>query len=241
MDSDADTDSDDASCVEEDKGLPTVSVKLGMWEMNQNDTKRDTGSKLVRLRLATKLAIKQKWGGIVLSPAASSVISFADHAIIAKGGCAVVNCSWNKLDLVPFSQMRSNGNRLLPFLIAANPTKYGQPTTLSSVEALAAALYITGFRDDAQTIMARFHWGDSFWKLNCEMLDRYAACKDSAETLVAQQTFIDRLESERDERRERSAHTADDGGYDIGKRSVRRRARGWVRMAQRPLVLMQKT
>lgn len=53
---------------------------------------------------------------------------------------------------------RSGGDRLLPFLLAANPTKYGQPCTLSSAEALAAALAIAGKMDDARTLMARFHW-----------------------------------------------------------------------------------
>lgn len=34
----------------------------------------------------------------------------------------------------------------------------GQPCTLSSVEAMAAALYICGLEEDARTVMARFHW-----------------------------------------------------------------------------------
>ncbi len=53
---------------------------------------------------------------------------------------------------------RSGGDRLLPFLLAANPTKYGQPCTLSSAEALAAALAIAGKEADARTLMARFNW-----------------------------------------------------------------------------------
>lgn len=42
--------------------------------------------------------------------------------------------------------------------VAAPVGATGQPCTLSSVEAMAAALYICGVEDDARTIMARFHW-----------------------------------------------------------------------------------
>ena len=50
----------------------------------------------------------------------------------------VVNCSWAKLDDVPFHKLKSGGDRLLPYMFAANPTKYGQPCTLSSCEAMVS-------------------------------------------------------------------------------------------------------
>lgn len=193
---------EEASCDtddEEGRRYTTVAA-LGMWELNQTDARRDTGSKLVRLGLARKLRLGQRWSGVVLSPAATSVLSRADAELVRRGGVAVVNCSWAALDAVPFDRMPCGAPRLLPFLVAANPTKYGQPAVLSSAEALAAALALAGLREDAETVLARFHWGDSFWQLNGRYLEAYARCEDSAQTLAAQDAFLREIRDEREVR-----------------------------------------
>ena len=46
-----------------------------MWEFNQNDAKRDSGSKLVRLGLASALRIRDPFPGLVLSAEAGVVVS----------------------------------------------------------------------------------------------------------------------------------------------------------------------
>ena len=159
----------------EDKKQYRTSVPLAMWEMNQNDKKRDTGTRLCNIGMARVLRPKERFGGIVLSPAGQRTVSAEDHDLVARGGCCVVNCSWACLDKVPFDLFKCGGGaRLLPFLLAANPTKYGQPCVMSSCEALAAALYITGHKADARFVMGRFKWGESFFQLNQEMLDVYA-------------------------------------------------------------------
>lgn len=72
----------------------------------------------------------------------------------------------------------------VPYLVAANPVNYGKRAFKSScamtrgltcystaykltcVEAIAAALYITGFDAQAEVLLSKFSWGHSFWEVN---------------------------------------------------------------------------
>ena len=91
-------------------------------------------------------------------------IAPCDREIVGNSGLAVVECSWARLDEVPFAKIKSPHERLcespsqrallkfefmlwvsVPFLIATNPVNYGKPWRLNCVEALAAGFYITGY------------------------------------------------------------------------------------------------
>jgi pre-rRNA-processing protein TSR3 len=80
--------------------------------------------------------------------------------------------------------------RALPFLMAANPVNFGRPCKLSSVEALAAALYIMGEKEQACIILSKVNWGIRFLEVNREPLDLYAGAKDSSEIVRIQSSYL---------------------------------------------------
>jgi pre-rRNA-processing protein TSR3 len=153
---------------------------------------------------------------LFILPLDVQVVSRADNELVENGGLAVVDCSWTRLDDVNWSKVGKGSSRLLPFLIAANPTHYGRPCELSCVEALAAAFYIlgeaalsvvrahhrrtasvnspmlffvlTGKKDAAMALLAKFKWGPSFVSVNQELLDAYSECGTGEE--VSGQVFV---------------------------------------------------
>jgi pre-rRNA-processing protein TSR3 len=75
-------------------------------------------------------------------------------------------------------------------LVAANPVNFGKPCVLSSVEALAAALYIIGEKDRAGELLSKVSWGIRFLEVNREPLDLYANAKDSQDVIKIQELYI---------------------------------------------------
>ncbi|XP_017776035.1 PREDICTED: ribosome biogenesis protein TSR3 homolog isoform X2 [Nicrophorus vespilloides] len=180
-----DTSSSDESDVE-------IKFNVAMWDFNQCDPKKCSGRKLARLGLVKCLKVKQKFPGLVLTPTGKICVSPADKDIITKKGLAVVDCSWAKIDETPLGALKPQHARLLPYLVAANPINYGRPCQLSCVEALAAAMYITGYKKIAHHYLDKFGWGHSFITLNEELLDIYAACTDSKSVVEAQGAYIEK-------------------------------------------------
>ncbi|GBF90622.1 ribosome biogenesis protein-like [Raphidocelis subcapitata] len=167
--------------------------RLAMWDLGQCDKKRCTGTRLVRQGVVQELRLGQAFPGVILSPNGTRSVSRQDAALIAAKGLAVVDCSWNRLDDVPFGRIKGVAPRLLPFLVAANPVNYGRPCKLSCAEALAAACYICGFQEAAHQIMSRFKWGHSFFSTNAELLERYAECETAAEVIAAQNAWLEEV------------------------------------------------
>ncbi|XP_062548167.1 18S rRNA aminocarboxypropyltransferase [Armigeres subalbatus] len=183
-----------------DLGKPP-NFPVSMWDLNHCDPKKCSGRKLARHGLIESLRLGQKFPGLVLTPVGVNCVSPLDKEIIQSSGIAVVDCSWARLDETPFHKMKSPHPRLLPFLVAANPINYGKPCKLSCVEAIAASMYITGFKDEALWYLNKFSWGHSFVELNQELLDLYAACSSSKEILEVQNKYLEKAEAEQRNRK----------------------------------------
>jgi pre-rRNA-processing protein TSR3 len=166
------------------------AFKAAAWDLNHCDAKRCSGKKLIRLGLMRELHVGQKHQGVVVSPKAKSIISPADREICEQYGASVVEASWNRIDEVPFGKIGGPHQRLLPYLIAANPTNYGKPWRLNCVEALAACFFICGHPEWAEDILAPFSYGSSFLEINDAPLKRYAACANEEEVKAAETAWL---------------------------------------------------
>jgi len=150
--------------------------------LKQDDPHRCTAARLAKFGLAR--ALHRTWqiprNSLVLNPTASSVLLPSDRHSLTR--LVAVDCSWEKA-LIQFSESLPGLQRRLPTLLAANPTNYAKRNKLSSVEALAAASYILGFRDNAAKLLSLFKWGHTFLSLNGELLEAYSSAK-SNENLI---------------------------------------------------------
>ena len=70
-----------------------------------------------------------------------------------KHGLLALDCSWATAEHSFEVLKTKTTSRALPFLLAANPVNYGKPFQLSTLEALAAALYILGEIEQAKKII----------------------------------------------------------------------------------------
>jgi pre-rRNA-processing protein TSR3 len=197
--------SDSEGSVDESPPVITCSSKkrvrqIVLFEYKQNDPKRDTGMKLARQGLVRSMRPGDPFKGIVLSAYGRSILSMKDASLVACSGIAAINCSWNRLDEitnVPGGNI--SRHRKLPFLVAANPINYGKAYKLSSAEALAAALAMVGFQEEAERLTEKFSWSDEFWKLNGELIDEYNQCTNSAEVEAIEKKYVAEKSADREE------------------------------------------
>ncbi|XP_071575999.1 18S rRNA aminocarboxypropyltransferase-like [Temnothorax nylanderi] len=186
-------DEDDKAEVNEQ----SVQFPVAMWDMEHCDPKKCSGRKLARHGLIKILRLGARFPGLCLTPISDKCVSPTDCDIVREYGCAVVDCSWARLDDTPFNKMKTPHPRLLPFLVAANPINYGKPCQLSCVEAIAATLIITGFPDEANLYLGKFSWGHAFLELNGELLEKYARCASSKEVIAAQEEYLKNARQEK--------------------------------------------
>lgn len=143
-------------------------MRLQILMLYQDDPKKCTAAKLVKFGLAKSInSIRGK--GLVLDPFASKILLPTDivNSIIG------IDCSWNLAEKT-FSKDFGGIKRRLPPLLAGNSTNYSKIGKLTTVEALAASLFILGFYEQAISILDKFKWGHTFYELNKNLLDEYS-------------------------------------------------------------------
>ncbi len=165
-------------------------IRLYVLHLNQDDPKKCTAKKLARFGYA-KLTTRKSAipaGSVILSPFTDRVLSPKDRRTAERRGITAVDCSWHNAREV-FWSLRGNFRRL-PFLVPVNPVNYGRPGKLSSAEALAAALYIIGYEEQARRIMNIFKWGPNFFVMNREPLEAYSSAKSWEDVLREEREFM---------------------------------------------------
>jgi len=162
-------------------------IPLYSYRDNSCDPRKCTVKKLERagfLRIFSKISQIPR-NTLLLDPTAEQALSPADRFVKS---ITVLDCSWVVLDTGAVSSWRIR--RALPFLMAANPVNFGKPCKLSSVEALAAALFIIGEKERAAELLSKVNWGIRFLEVNEEPLMLYADAKDITEVVKIQGLFL---------------------------------------------------
>lgn len=162
-------------------------LKIVVYHAKQCDPKKCSALKLKRhglINLTHKIKHLPK-RAVALNPLAQKAFSPADRARIQTFGLVAFDCSWRFLEKVLLKHVRGT-SRCLPLLIAGNPVNFGKLTKLSTVEALAAALYITGFQESALELLSLFKWGHTFLEINTTFLEEYSTADDSSKIIEMQ-------------------------------------------------------
>jgi pre-rRNA-processing protein TSR3 len=178
--------------------VPPKPVSVTVYHAKQCDPKKCSTLKLKRHNLVRVVHRVRELprGAVILNPFAPKAFSPADQEKLTKRGLSALDCSWVHAKEV-FDISSHWTPRCLPYLVAANPVNYGVPTKLSTVEALAAALYITGFSEQAKELLSKFKWGPQFITLNEELLEGYTQAKNSADVVKVQNEYINQTISKK--------------------------------------------
>ena len=172
------------------------SPRITIYHAAQCDPKKCTGLRLKRrglARIVTRTRFLPK-RAIVLNPFSEIAFSPTDKKRVEQFGLVALDCSWEHAQKVLSGHVRGT-SRCLPILIAGNPVNYGKLTKLTTAEAIAAALYIAGFKQQAEGLLSIFTWGHTFFELNCMLLDNYVIAKDSAEIVEMQNRLLEAKKS----------------------------------------------
>ncbi len=165
-------------------------MELFILDYRECDPDKCTARKLIDKKYAEKIVNDRELGkdGIYLNPLSEKAISPEDKEKANSGGIRAIDCTWTEAEeKIPEYE---NG-RALPYLVAVNPINYGKPFQLTTVEAIAAALYILGEEDQAREILSIFNWGEQFIEMNKNPLNDYQEAESSKEIVKIQKEYME--------------------------------------------------
>ncbi|HJU96169.1 MAG TPA: DUF367 family protein [Nitrososphaera sp.] len=167
-------------------------MKPLIYMLHQDDPSKCTAAKLVRFRLATPVKFISRTT-IVLNPFSEAPVLRRDRTM-GDSVCAI-DCSWERADeVLKHQSLAAHGiARRLPAMLAANPTNYAKLDKLSSVEALAGALYILNEKELAARMMDKFKWGHTFLELNANLLHDYADAEKEEQVVELENEYFPQL------------------------------------------------
>jgi len=165
-------------------------MELFILDYRECDPDKCTARKLIDKKYAEKIVNDRDLGrdGIYLNPLSEKAISPEDKAEAKTGGIKAIDCTWTEAEeKIPEYE---NG-RALPYLVAVNPINYGKPFQLTTVEAIAAALYIMDEEEQAREILSIFNWGKQFIEMNKNPLNDYKEAETSSDIIEIQKEYMD--------------------------------------------------
>lgn len=167
-----------------------MNVQVLMFR--QDDPKKCTAAKLVKFNLA-KNVTRTNPGTIVLDPFAKQTLLRHDSKIA--DSITGIDCSWNLAENT-FTKRFGGIPRKLPPLLAGNPVNYSKLGKLTTVEAIAGAVFILGYEDLAHQLLSKFNWGHTFYELNAELLQDYSKLEleDQIQPLLAEYGIVQNID-----------------------------------------------
>ncbi|MDI1495366.1 MAG: hypothetical protein K8823_674 [Cenarchaeum symbiont of Oopsacas minuta] len=154
-----------------------MRIRLIMHE--QDDPRKCTAARLIRDGNAKRISIAGDTT-LLLNPFADRLLLSTDRK--RARSITAVDCSWRLVKNV-FERQNVGLQRRLPPLFAGNPVNYAKLSKLTTAESISGALYIMGFRKQAEIILGGQKWGHTFFELNASLLEDYAKL-DSKENLT---------------------------------------------------------
>ena len=158
-----------------------MRVKIYVVLLREDDPLKNTAVKMIKSGIAEEIdKFKLKSKMIVLNPYSQKYLGPWYRELAVKYGLVVVDASWRRLDQFRFRGLSGIHVRLPP-LLPGNPINYAKPCILSSAEAVAATLYILGFREEYERVLGLYKWMRTFHELNKELLEAYSNARSLGE------------------------------------------------------------